>query len=54
MYNVLNAIVGTLMIFFGLSQTSEGYLWSALLIVGGIYVGHALTMALNDPTDQSE
>lgn len=54
MYNVLNTIVGMLMVGLALNNSESAPLWDALLVVGGLYIGHALTEALNNPTDQSE
>ena len=53
MYNLLNLAMGFVFVSIGLHYAESGYLWSASLIVGGVYIGHALTEALNDPTDES-
>ena len=52
--NLANLAAGMILIFVGLTQSDSGYLWSACLIAGGVYIGHVITEALNNPTDQSE
>lgn len=52
--NLANLAAGMILIFVGLTQSDSGYLWNACLIAGGVYIGHVITEALNNPTDQSE
>ena len=47
MYNLLNLAMGFVFVSIGLHYAESGWLWSAALITGGIYIGHALTEALN-------
>ena len=48
MYNVLMSIVSALLIYVGLQNLTGGYLWMALVVAGGFYLGHVVTLALND------
>ena len=54
MYNLLNLAMGFVFVSIGLHYAESGWLWSAALIVGGAYIGHALTEALNTPSDNSD
>lgn len=54
MYNLANLALGMVFVFIGIEQSESAPLWDAMLAVGGAYIGHAITQALNDPTDQSE
>lgn len=51
MYNIANTILGAIAIGASIPHLEGGYLFIALLILGGVYIGHAITMALNDPED---
>ena len=51
MLNLINFALGALFVWVGLSGVESGYLWSASLVLGGVYIGHAITEALNDHTD---
>lgn len=48
MYNVFMSIVSALFIYVGFQNLSGGYLWMALVVAGGFYMGHVVTMALNE------
>jgi hypothetical protein len=52
--NLANFAAGMTLVYIGLTQSDSGYLWNACLIAGGFFIGHVITEALNDPTDQSE
>ena len=54
MWNLLNFAVGIAFVWVGLDGVESGHLWSAALIIGGVYIGHALTQALNDPSNDSD
>ena len=49
--NLANFFSGLVLIYVGLTQSDSGYLWSACLIAGGVYIGHVITEVLNDPTE---
>jgi hypothetical protein len=49
MYNLTLALIGAILIAIALPYVESGYLFTAMLVVGGIYIGHALTEAFNDP-----
>ena len=48
MYNVFMSIVSVLLIYVGLQNLTGGYLFMALVVAGGFYLGHVVTLALND------
>lgn len=48
MYNVFMSITSALMIYVGLQNLTGGYLWMALVVAGGFYMGHVVTLALNE------
>ena len=48
MYNIFMSIVSVLFIYVGFQNLSGGYLWMALVVAGGFYLGHVVTLALND------
>jgi uncharacterized membrane protein YeaQ/YmgE (transglycosylase-associated protein family) len=54
MYNLANLALGMIAVFIGLQQSESAPLWNFMLAIGGAYIGHAITQALNDPTDDSE
>ena len=54
MYNLANLALGMLAVFIGFQQSESAPLWDFLLVFGGAYIGHAITEALNNPTDDSE
>jgi len=47
MYNILITLMATALIAFGSEGLDGGYLSKLALIVGGLYLGHVLTEALN-------
>ena len=49
MYSTIMSIIAMTMLYLGLSQVEGGYLYIALTVVGGFYLGHAVTEALNNP-----
>lgn len=48
MYNILITLLATALIVFGSEGLDGGYLFKLALIVGGIYLGHVMTDALNE------
>lgn len=54
MYNLANLALGMIFVFIGIEQSESAPLWDAMLAVGGAYIGHAITEALNNHTDHSE
>ena len=54
MYNLANLALGMLAVFIGFQHSESAPLWDLALAVGGAYIGHAITEALNNPTDDSE
>jgi len=48
MYNICMSIVSVLLIYVGLQNLTGGYLWMALVVAGGFYLGHVVTLALNE------
>jgi hypothetical protein len=51
MYNVFMSIVSALFIYVGFQNLSGGYLWMALVVAGGFYLGHVVTLALNETSE---
>lgn len=49
MYSTIMSIIAVTMLYLGVSQVEGGLLYIALIAVGGVYLGHALTEALNNP-----
>jgi hypothetical protein len=49
MYSLIMSIISVTMLYLGVSQVEGGYLYIALTAVGGFYLGHAVTEALNKP-----
>jgi len=50
-YNIFMTIVSVLLIYVGLQNLTGGYLWMALVVAGGFYMGHVVTMALNETSE---
>jgi len=48
MYNILITLMATALIVFGSQGLDGGYLFKLALIVGGLYLGHVVTEALNE------
>lgn len=51
MYNILTSILATALIVFGSQSLDGGLLFKFALVVGGIYLGHVMTDALNKSND---
>jgi hypothetical protein len=51
MYNICMSIVSVLLIYVGLQNLTGGYLFMALVVAGGFYLGHVVTMALNETSE---
>lgn len=51
MYNIANTILGAVAIGASIPHLEGGWLFIALLILGGVYIGHAITEALNNRED---
>lgn len=47
MYNILITLMATALIVFGSEGLDGGLLFKLALIVGGLYLGHVVTDALN-------
>jgi hypothetical protein len=48
MYNILITLLATALVVFGSQNLDGGLLFKFALIVGGIYLGHVMTDALNE------
>jgi hypothetical protein len=48
MYYIFMTIASAAFIFGGASNIDSGYLWTAMLAVGGFFFGHVVTEALNE------
>jgi hypothetical protein len=48
MYYILMTLASAAFIFAGASNIGGGYLWTAMLAVGGFFFGHVMTEALNE------
>ena len=51
MYQIANTLLSAVLIYMGATHVEGGWLSILALIAGGIYLGHVLTEALNDPTE---
>jgi uncharacterized membrane protein YwaF len=51
MYNIFFTLIGASFVAIALPHVEAGYLFTAMLVVGGFFIGHALTEALNDPKE---
>jgi hypothetical protein len=51
MYNIVMSITSALMIYVGLQNLTGGYLFMALVVAGGFYLGHVVTVALNETSE---
>lgn len=47
MYYVFMTIASVVFVMIGATNVDGGYLWIAMLVIGGIYLGHVMTEALN-------
>jgi hypothetical protein len=48
MYYIFMTIASVAFIIAGATHVDGGYLWIATLVIGGIYLGHVMTEALNE------
>jgi hypothetical protein len=48
MYYIFMTIASVAFIIGGATNVDGGYLWIAMLVIGGIYLGHVMTEALNE------
>jgi hypothetical protein len=48
-YNVILALIGASFIGLAIPHIEAGLIFPPMLVVGGIFIGHALTEALNNP-----
>ena len=53
MYNILITILATALVVFGSNGLDGGLLFKFALVVGGIYLGHVMTDALNENKSDS-
>jgi hypothetical protein len=50
MYFIAMTLVSFVLITIGAQHVDGGYLYVGALVAGGVYLGHVLTEALNNPT----
>jgi len=48
MYRIFMTLVSAVFIYTGANHVEGGYLFIIFLVMGGVYLGHVLTDALND------
>jgi hypothetical protein len=48
MYYVLMSFVSAVALFTGFSYSEGILLWNFVIAIGGVYLGHVVTEALND------
>ena len=48
MYYIFMTIASVVFLLLGAFNVDGGYLWVSMLVIGGIYLGHVLTEALNE------
>jgi hypothetical protein len=48
MYYIFMTIASVVFVLLGATNVEGGYLWIAMLVIGGIYLGHVVTEALNE------
>lgn len=48
MYYIFMTLASVAFIAGGVTNLDGGYLWIAMLVIGGIYLGHVMTEALNE------
>jgi hypothetical protein len=48
MYYIFMTIASVVFVMIGATNVDGGYLWIAMLVIGGIYLGHVMTEALNE------
>ena len=51
MTNIISSIIGSWAIALSIPHLEGGWLFVALLVLGGAFIGHAITEALNNPED---
>lgn len=47
MYYVFMTIASVVFVMIGATNVDGGYLWIAMLVIGGVFLGHVMTEALN-------
>lgn len=48
MYYIFMTIASVVFVMIGATNVDGGYLWIAMLMMGGVFFGHVLTEALNE------
>lgn len=48
MYYVFMTIASVVFVMIGAINVDGGYLWIAMLMMGGVFLGHVMTEALNE------
>jgi hypothetical protein len=48
MYYIFMTIASVVFVMIGATNVDGGYLWIAMLMVGGVFLGHVMTEALNE------
>jgi hypothetical protein len=48
MYYIFMTIASVVFLLIGATHVEGGHLWIASLVIGGIYLGHVMTEALNE------
>ena len=48
MYYVFMTIASVVFVMIGATSVDGGYLWIAMLVMGGVFLGHVMTEALNE------
>ncbi len=52
MYNIILTALSLMFVYIGATNVSGGYLWVFALVVGGFYLGHVVTVALNETSEE--
>jgi len=48
MYYIFMTIASVVFVLLGATNVEGGYLWTAMLALGGFFFGHVVTEALNE------
>jgi hypothetical protein len=48
MYYIFMTIASVVFLMIGATNVDGGYLWIAMLMMGGVFLGHVMTEALNE------
>ena len=48
MYYIFMTIASVVFVMIGATNVDGGYLWIAMLMMGGVFLGHVMTEALNE------